>query len=495
MYLLGLDIGTSGCKAAVFDTNGSLVANAYKEYSLIYPKRGWMELDPNIVAESVFWCIRQCTSVCNGLNISAVAVSSQGEAVIPVGFDGKPLANSIVTFDNRNVKEYEWFKSRFDKFRIMKITGAPQHTMFTITKILWIKNNLPEIFDNTWKFMCFGDYISYKLGAEPCIDYSMASRTMAFDIAKKEWSYEILKGCGISENSLPNPVPSGETIGSVHKAVAEDLKLSPDAIIVSGGHDQVCCSLGAGVLESGIAMDSLGTTESILCVNKDAVITPEMVDMNLPCYIYAVNNLYAYLTFLSSSGSILRWLRDNFMDSEEKDFYRAMDKTIEEKYKKPSGLFVLPHFSGSGTPYLDFNSRGVIAGLTLDTDKYQVYKAILEGTSYESRLNIECMEKCGIEVNELRCIGGGAKSRLWLQMKADITGKRVAELEVSEAGCLGAAILAGIGCGAFKTAEEAVDRYIRVKNEYLPDGDMHEIYSEAYSKYVNMYQLSKVLFA
>jgi len=167
MYLLGLDVGTSGCKAAVFSDNGETITHAYNEYDLIYPQKGWMELDPEDVTSAVFDCIKKCSSEGHGPDIEAIAVSTQGEAVIPVGTDGKPLANSIVTFDNRNIEEYKWFDNKFDKYETMKITGAPLHTMTTVLKILWIKNNMRKIYDKTWKFMCFGDYISYRLGAEP----------------------------------------------------------------------------------------------------------------------------------------------------------------------------------------------------------------------------------------------------------------------------------------------------------------------------------------
>lgn len=495
MYILGLDVGTTGCKAAVFDTWGNVIEYSYKEYPLIYPRKGWMELNPELVFQSVLWCIKQCTSRCNGMEIKALSVSSQGEAIIPVGFDGASLANAVVTFDTRNIGEYGWFRDNFDKVETMRITGAPQHTMFSITKMLWIKNNLPDVFEKVWKFMCFGDYISYRLGSDPVIDYSMASRTMAFDIIKKDWSDAILDKCGISRGKLPETAHSGRIIGKVNKTLAVELGISTETLIVTGGHDQACCSLGAGVLESGIAMDSLGTTESIVCVSKDAVLTPEMVDMNLSCYVYVANNLYAYLTFLSCSGSVLKWLRDNFLGYGDANIYSEMDKIVEEKYQNPTGIFVLPHFSGSGTPYLDFNSKGVIAGLTLDTDRFQLYKAILEGTALETRINLECMENCNIVIDELRCIGGGSRSDVWLQIKADVTGKKITALEVPEAGCLGAAILAGIACGAFSNVEEAVEKYVKIKCEFFPHKELHEKYNDIFNRYRNVYHISKALFS
>jgi len=321
----------------------------------------------------------------------------------------------------------------------------------------------------------------------------MAARTMAFDINKKEWDPWILDGCDISKEKLSTLVPSGEHIGNIREDIAAVLGISKQAEIYSGGHDQACSSLGAGVLHKGSAMDSLGSTESILCVDDHATIRSEMQELNLPCYPYVVNNLYAYLTFLSSSGSILKWLRNNFLKFDDKGTYAEMDKEIENNYKDPSEVFVLPHFSGSGTPYLDFDSKGIIAGLSLDTNRFLIYKGILEGTAFEGRLNIESMKKCGIEVNELKCVGGGSKSDLWLQIKADIMKKKIFALEVSETGCLGAAILAGIGIGCFNNANEAVQKYVKVRKEFTPNQEMVESYDHIYEKYLNLYELSKEL--
>jgi len=492
-YLLGIDVGTSGCKALVFDSNGKQIANKYREYSLIFPNIGWMELPPDIVTEAIFDCIRQCANKFEASKITALAVSSQGEAIIPIDMNGTALSNSIVTFDNRNQEEYKWFSEQFDKEQIMKITGAPIHTMFSILKILWIKNNLPEIYDKTWKFMCWGDYISYKLGAKSAIDWSMASRTMAFDISKKEWSGMILDKCGIPLDKMPEAVPSGEIIGEVNSQVSEVTGLIKGTKIVSGGHDQVCCALGAGVLESGVAMDSLGTTESILCVNKELHVTESMIKNNLPCYCYPVNDLYAYLGFLSSSGAILKWYRDEIIGNTYENSYANMDKIITEKYPGYSGLMVLPHFAGSGTPYLDFNSKGVITGLTLGTSKYQIYKAILESVNMEARLNIECMEESGIEIRELYCVGGGAKSSSWLQLKADITGKKVVSNNIGEFGCLGACILAGIGVGVYKDSAEALAGFSTEKKIYLPDEKVRAEYDEVYARYKKLYKAVSVL--
>jgi xylulokinase len=487
MYLMGIDVGTSGCKAAVFDPNGAMTAYAYQEYSLIYPSAGAMELDPNEVWKAVCSCMERCGGQCDLSSVAAMSVSSQGEAVVPVGRNGSVLCNAPVTFDSRNEKEYTWFLDHFDRLEVLKTTGAPIHPMFSATKILWLKNNHPQIYESVWKFFCFSDFIAFRLGAEPCMDYSLASRTLLFDIRRKDWSREILEQCGIAKEKLPTAVPSGTRIGTVSKEISERFGFSPACEIISGGHDQLCCSLGAGVLHNGEIMDSLGTTESMVCVNEKLILTPEMAENNIPCSVYPVERLYAYMTFLTNSGSLLRWLKENFYLGYDENFYFHFDKHVENNYTSPSEVLVLPYFSGSGTPHLDFRSKGAIAGLTLDTNLYQIYQAMIEATCLEEKLNLANMESSGITVKELRCIGGGARSNIWLQIKANITGCAVLSMEINEAGCLGAAILAGLGSGIFRCASEAVESFVKVRRIYSPNPVMQEKYREKYQKYLAFY--------
>lgn len=491
MYLMGIDVGTSGCKAAVFDPDGNMVVRAYCEYPLLCPTNGAIELNPNVVWDAVCFCLEECRRKCDLLQVVSIAVSSQGEAIVPVDRNGLALCNAPVTFDSRNEKEYQWFLNHFDRLEIMQTTGAPIHPMFSATKILWLKNTKPDIYESAWKIFCFSDFIAFRLGSKPCMEYSLASRTLLFDIHKKEWSQRILQTCGIEQEKLPQVVPSGTVIGTVSVDMVNRFGLSKSCKIVSGGHDQLCCSVGAGVLQSGEIMDSLGTTESMVCVNPNLVLAPAMMENNIPCSVYPVNHLYAYMTFLTNSGSLLRWLKENIFCSTDENIYFQYDNYVEKHYQAPSKLFILPYFSGSGTPYLDFRAKGMIVGLTLDTDRYQIYKSVLESTCFEEKLNLLNMENSGIVTNELRCIGGGARSDVWLQIKADITGRKVSSLKISEAGCLGAAILAGLGCGVFSSASEAVTRFVKVKKEYYPNLEGQKLYEEKYEQYLTLYPAMK----
>jgi xylulokinase len=319
------------------------------------------------------------------------------------------------------------------------------------------------------------------------MDASLASRTLLFDISEKKWSQPLLQGCGIEESKLPESVPCGQEIGKVSAEIAQRFGFSFGCGIVSGGHDQLCCSLGAGVLKSGELMDSLGTTESMVCVNDRLVLTEDMAKNSIPCSVYPVNGLYAYMTFLTGCGSLLRWLKENLFCSNDENFYYYFDDNVEKSYNGPSEVTILPYFSGAGTPRLDFRARGSITGLTLDTNRRQIYQAMMEATCLEEKWNLDNMERCGVPAEELRCIGGGSRSRIWLQIKADVTGHRVLSLRIGEAGCLGAAILAGLGHGVFRTAEEAVAQYVKVREEFRPDPEKHEKYQEKMECYLRLY--------
>ncbi|MCL2816502.1 MAG: FGGY family carbohydrate kinase [Oscillospiraceae bacterium] len=490
MYYMGIDIGTSGCKIYVTDNGGKVISSARKEYTVLHPRPGWLELD----AENVFSCVLECIrEACSGESgkiakkVAALSVSAQGEAIIPVDRSYKPIYNAILTFDIRNNDEYLEFKSLADKTEVTQKTGAPVHPMFSVTKIMWHKNKNSGIYDKAHKFLCFGDFISCRLGAEPYIDYTMAARTMAFNIKTYEWSDKLLGYGSIDKSKLPKAVKTGETIGKISGEISELTGLSRETLIIAGAHDQACCALGAGVTSSKTVMDSLGTTESILCVRQGNILNRDLTDNNIACYPYVIDNHYAYLSFLSCCGSIVNWYKNELLGGM---FQPAELDILAAKNSAPSEIFVLPHFAGSGTPYLDFNSKGIITGLTLGTPKENIFKAILESTAYEMRQNISIMEKCGVKTGHIRCIGGGAKSALWLQIKSDVTGISIASMAVSEAGAYGAAMIAACGSSNGKNLSELAEMWVKEIKTYEPCMDKKKIYDEYFEKYKNLYQLS-----
>jgi len=491
MSLLGIDVGTTGCKVIAFNVEGKIISQAYGEYPLFHPKPDWSELDSQQVWEKVAEGIRKVAAETKSDPIEALSVSSQGEAVTPVSDTGEILDRAITTFDYRATKIVDEIEEKISRLEIMQLTGMPLNSIKTVPKLIWLRRNKPEVFKKAWKFLGFQDFIIYKLGMEPVVDYSLASCTMAFDIVNKKWSDKILSLADIDPGLFSKPALSGTVIGEVDKNIAEDLGLPKKVVGVAGGHDQPCGALGSGIIREGRVIDATGTVECITPAFNQPILSRKMLDGSFSCNCHVVDGMYVTLAYVSSGGVILRWYRDNFAEAEveqaRKNDVDVYDILMEQASDEPSSLLLLPHFSGTGTPYLDSGSKGAILGLTLSTTKSDLIKAILEGISLEIKLNINWLEDAGIPVNEIRAIGGGAKSEKWLQLKADVFGKKVVSLDISEGVCLGAAILAGTAIGKYDSIESAVDVLVKPKKEYYPNTERKEFYENRLDLYSQMY--------
>jgi xylulokinase len=491
MSLLAIDVGTTGCKVIAFNTEGEMLAQAYGEYPLIHPQPGWSELDPNVVWEKVSNGIQQVAAQTKRDVIGAISVACQGEAVTPVSESGEILANAITTFDFRATGIADEFNESLSKLEIMQITGMPPSDIHTLPKLVWMQRNQPEIYRKTWKFLGFEDFVYYKLGITPVTDYSLAARTMAFDIIEKSWSAKMLQLADVTDNLFPDAAPSGTAIGEVAPQVAEELGLPKGVIGVTGGHDQPCGALGAGIIHEGDVMDATGTVECIAPAFGEPVINQQMINGNFACYPHTVDGMYVTLGFVSSGGVVLRWFRDTLAQAEvaraEASGRDVYDLLMDEMTEAPSSAMLLPHFTGSGTPHLDLESKGAIVGLTLSTTKGDLVKAILEGISYEIKQNLTMLGDAGVAINKIRAIGGGAKSEKWLQLKADMFGKSVVALDISEGVCLGAAILAGTAIGQYESIASAVEQLVKPRKVYHPREDASALYDEKLGLYAQIY--------
>ncbi len=495
MGLLGLDIGTTGCKATIFDYEGKMKATAYREYKLENPQPGWTELNPQIVWNSVKVVIGEVLSRYPESEIKAISVSSFGEAVVPVDRNGNILDNSILYIDKRGEEEVKVLKEKIGDRKVLSITGTSIHPMYTIGKLMWLKKHKPEVYKGTWKFMLYADFVLFMMGADPVANYSLAARTMAFDIIKKCWSEEILNVSGIDQRKLGIPVQAGTKVGCIKDELADELGLPRTAILVAGGHDQPCAALGAGIISSKNAVDGMGTVECITPALDKPIISGDMALANFVSVPHVKDNMYVTYAFNFTGGSLLKWYRDRFgfeekqlAQNQNRDVY---DLLVEQAVDYPTDLYILPHFAGTGTPYMDTEAKGAIIGLTLDTKKEEIIKAILEGITYEMLLNLEYLNKAGVLIEELRAVGGGAKSDYWLQLKADMMGKKVCSLNVTEAGTLGVAILAGTAAGIYNSLDEAVEMLVKVKKNFYPDEQKHQFYQEKFKIYQKIYPAVK----
>jgi xylulokinase len=496
MYLMGLDVGSSACKAAIFSFSGEPVSLAKREYPMYHPEPAWSELNPDEVWSNLVACIKESlqTAQIDSENVVSLSVSSQGEAMIPLDQSGKWLYPAIHAFDNRTLPQSKWWEQHFGALPIFRITGMPIHPMYTVNKIMWLRENRPDVWLKTKKFLCFEDYVIYRLSGEVATDYSIASRTMMFNVTRKRWSEEILDAADISTDLLPDAYPSGTKVGEVCSGSAEETGLPKGMAVVTGGHDQPCGALGVGVVKPGSVMDATGTVECLLAATEKPLLNEGMLASNHPCYCHVKEGMYVTLALCPTAGLLFRWIRDEFCEKEMEESRKtgksAYDIMTEEAALSPVGassVYVLPYFMGSGTPTVNPDARGVILGLHISHNKKDIIRAALEGITYDLRQNIELLESHGVDVTTLRAIGGGAESKFWLQLKADITGKKVVVPRVTEAAVLGASLLAGVGVGVYRNLDQAVEKVYREREVYMPN-------ERNYSRYNELFEIYKLIF-
>jgi len=506
MYLLGLDVGTTGCKAVIFTPSGEVASSAYGEYRLYHRKPEWSELNPEEVWRTIIMTLR--ASLENGnvdpRTIHALGMSVLGEAFVPVNEKGDWLYWSMTTFDARAEKQTRWWEENFGPDEMYSITGQPLTSsmpIYVLPKIQWLRENEPEVYKKASMFLCWEEYLTLKLCGKPVTDRSVATRTMMFDITRKRWSNKILEVAKIDECLLPDVQPSGSIVDEVNAEAAKETGLAEGTLVVTGGHDQACGALGCGINETGPAMDATGTVECIGAIQRELNLTRNMRQQGFAVHCYVVNDKHFMFGFNPSGGVVLRWFRDNFaekdkMEAESRgmDVYDLLTQQASTATIGSTGLFLLPYFEGSGTPAFNRKARGVLLGLTLAQSKKEVIRAILEGLTYELRNNIEAIEEHGTNITELRAIGGGAKSRFWLQLKADITKRKVVVPNVTEAAATGAAILAGVGGKVYAKTEEALERIYGAKETYRPRAENGATYEKYYALYKKFYGEFKGMF-
>ncbi len=493
MSFLGLDIGTGGCKAVVFSESGKELAASYREYPLIRPYPGWAELDSNDVIQKCFEVIREVNAMMED-PVQAMCISSQGEAFTPIDRHGNILNNAMVSSDTRAQNlSVSWSRS-FGEEKIYQITGHTPHPLFTLYKILWLKENKPTTWSDTFQFLCFEDLFQYKVGIEPHISWPLAGRTMMFDVINHQWNSEILDALKLSPSQLARPVASGDVAGYIELSIAQTLGFKNRIMVVAGGHDQTCAALGAGVTKSGVCMYATGTVECFCPMLETSSFTDELRKNNLCCYDFAIKGKYTTVAYSLTGGNILRWMRDELGHEEvlnaQQTSQNAYSLLLDQMPDEPTDLLVLPYFSSTGTPYFDTKAKGAIIGLQLTTQKAEITKALLEGVALEMKLNLQLMEESGMVIDSFIATGGGTRNKRWTQLKADVLNKAIVTRNVKEAGCYGAAMLAA---SAFtnQSVEALINRNSIDSEVTVPDPGKAGIYEVKFNKYKQLYPLLK----
>lgn len=496
MAVIGIDVGTTGCKATLIDDSGEIGISRYIEYKANNSALGFQEIDPNHVWESVLFVTSQCVTEHNKKEkIAAISVSSLGEAVVPLNEKGEVLGAGILYTDPRGTKEITQLERRISRKRVMEISGIYPQKMYSLPKMMWMKKHLPEVYNQTKYFVPFDGFILFRLGAPVHTNYSLAARTMAFNVTEKKWSHEILDAAEVDSAKMPEAVMSGTVVGKISSELALKLGIDTDTLLVAGGYDQPCAALGSGAYLPGTASDGLGSVESITPIFDKPLLNEKMAEYGFACVPHIIKDMYVTYAMSYTAGRLFKWYRDTFAKHE---ILRAKAKgcsiyelLIDEMSDSITDLYMLPYLAGAATPYMDDDVRGAYIGLTLDTTPNDLIRAALEGITFESMVNIEHLRMAGIEVKQLKATGGMTQSDKYMQMKADMMGIEITTLECSEAGTLGAGILAAVAAGIYSNVDEAVKNVVKVGKTYMPDMNKHQDYKDKFQVYKSIYPAIK----
>jgi xylulokinase len=441
-----------------------------------------------------FWralvTVTQAISAVSKDRIEVLAISSHGETFVPVDTQQQAIAPAILNFDNRAVVEANWLAETLGPRRIFEITGLAVHPMYPVAKILWLRKHQPGVFSSAARFLAVPDYLLTRLTLPAFIDYSLASRFLAFDIRKHAWSEEILLACQLSPEQLPQTVPAGAVAGQLSASVAGTLGLKTGTVVVVGGHDQPCGALGSGVLDAGRVSASFGTYECLVAASETPTLTERAFAANLNSYCHVVPDRYVTLAYFPS-GIMLDWfLRLVYSQGElaNSTSVNELCANLEaDAPQGPSGLCITPHLMGSFNPDFNPDATGVIAGIRPRTSRADLYKGILEGIACEFANMADLLQEAAGAYRDVYISGGGARSPLGLKLRAAIAGRDLHLMHYPEAVAMGTAILAGVAAGKYGSFAEAVEQIVRVDETIRPDADVAERYRAQMVRYRTLY--------
>lgn len=492
MKIAGLDIGTTGCKFTVFDEMGKYLGKAYRDYPV---KRtvGGHEIDISAVMEGVYAVIREMAE--QFPDIGGIGVTSFGETFVLTDEAGIPLHPAMLYTDPRGAEECGELVEKLGAREIAGITGLRPHEMYSISKMMWLKKHHPEIYQEAKHAFLMEDYVVFHLTGVSQVDYSLATRTMAFDIHTLTWSSLIFETAGIDSQLMSKPVPTGSMAGCISREAAFKTGLSDQTRVVSVSHDQVAAAVGAGAFDGNVAVDGAGTVECLTPIFDQIPDIDVMYEGFFSVVPYVFPGKYVAYAFSYTGGALIQWCVDTLAKREKElagEKGISVNAYLEEQYlsvrgDKPSGLLVLPHFAGAATPYMDTGSKGAILGLTAESTVADIYRGCMEGVVYEMFVNNHALQPSGVSYRKLNATGGGAHSSVWMQMKADVLNLPITSLKTVEAGTVGSAMLTGVATGVFESLQEAAGYMVEETVTYNPRPEMHEKYMEVIRKYEQVY--------
>ncbi len=490
MYLLGIDVGTTNTKAVILDRDsGRILAQGSVATRTHHPTQAESEFDADELWDTVVRCVRQAVALCDvPEQIRAISVASMGEAGFPLDEHGNVLYRAIAWHDPRTTPQAQWWSDTLGKERIYAITGQVLQPMFGINKLLWLRDNKPDVFARMRHWLSIEDYVLWKLSGRTATDYSIASRTMMFDQGARTWSNTLFNHVGLSSELFPVPVPSGRAIGLIEKRVAEDVGLSPSTTVVTGGHDHLCAALAVGVVRPGSILDSTGTAGVVLALSQTFEGNNALLAGGYASYAYVLPHTYVTMGSIHFAGGALEWLikllYGGDMPSLTEERYT---QALQEAAQVPigaNGVTILPYLLGTGTPLGQDTATAALLGLTPSHGRPELVRALMESLCFWLRDNLETFAAINIASlhPDIIAVGGATRATAFMQIKADVTGCRIHVPLIDEAAATGAALLAGMGIGAFATVNDAVSSIKRNEKIYEPDQEAVKVYSDLYER-------------
>mgnify|MGYP000287325770 FL=1 len=488
-YVIGCDVGSQSVKAIILSEQGEIVAEASSDYPIEYPQPTWAQQEARDWEKATNEAIARVVQE-SGVSkeaVLAIGIDAQVDGVVAVDSAGTPLHPAIIWMDRRAVAQTESVKQSFSEKEIFDLSGLNLDPYHVAPKIRWLADEVPQVFEQAHYFLMPGSYIAHYLSGEVGIDYSNASSMLLMDIRQREWSARLCEIFDIPPDRLPPIYPANHVLGTLKRELAEQMGLSPKTLIVLGCGDEHAACLGAGVIRPGMVCDITGTAEPV-CAVAEKPVFDESGLVETHCHAHPDYWLLENPGFVS--GGNYRWFRDHFGKAEIEiartqavEAYQLLDRLAEDVPAGSEGLILLPCLMGSVTPTWNAATRGVFLGFSLTHTRAHFARAVLEGSAYGLRDIVDRMKEIGLTIEEIRAVGGGARSPLWRQIKADVTGFPVALTQTVETTALGAAILALNGAGLTQTLDEACDLCVKVVETRYPQAQNAAIYNRRYQTY------------
>lgn len=484
---IGIDLGTSSVKLLLVSREGRILNSVTQGYPLYYPQSGWSEQNPEDWFTGVIRGLKELLCGQEKGDVKAIGFGGQMHGLVMLDKNDNVIRPAILWNDGRTQKQTDYLNEAIGKEKLSQYTANIAFAGFTAPKILWVRENEPENFAKIDKIMLPKDYVVYRLSGEHATDYSDASGMLLLDVKNRRWSDEMLSICGVSRAWLPRLYESYQAVGKILPSLAQDLGLSPDVVICAGAGDNAAAAVGTGAVYGGACNISLGTSGTAFIVG-DSFSVDEKNALHSFCH---ANGGYHLMGCILSAASCNQWWMDKILGT--RNFNKEQDGL--EALLGKNDVYFLPYLMGERSPHNDVNARGAFIGMRPDTTRGQMTLAVLEGVAFALRDCMEIAKSNGIHVERTRVCGGGAKSKLWRKILADVLGMPVETLTVEEGPSYGGAILAMVASGEYANVEEAATALVRVRETVLPDETVAAAYERKYGTFKRLYPALKDVFA